>query len=87
MPAKNPPFPALSGDKVARQCRKDQIFEGGLPPPNPHRVSPVIDTITWSPAQREVWMVADSPNPSTTAERDQALITNGTTSVWSLLRP
>jgi hypothetical protein len=41
MPSKNLSFPALPGDFVARQCRKDQIFGGGKPPLNPHRVSPV----------------------------------------------
>ena len=43
MPSKNISFPALWGDVVAPQCRKDQLFGGGLPPPNPHRVSPEIE--------------------------------------------
>ena len=41
MPSKNLSFPALSGDFVARQCRKDQIFGGGKPP----RISHLSGTI------------------------------------------
>jgi hypothetical protein len=44
MPSKILSFLALSGDQVARQCQKDQIFGGSKPPPNPHRVSTVTGT-------------------------------------------
>jgi hypothetical protein len=35
MPSKNLSFPALLGDKVAQQCRKDQIFGGFYAAPAP----------------------------------------------------
>lgn len=51
MPSKNRSFPPLSGDFVARQRRKEEIFGGGKPPPNPHWVRPVIDASQWHPTQ------------------------------------